>query len=331
MVSPELPVSSSASYTDRKGGLVAFGIMTMCLGGIFALLVPLIIFSMSIAPKGLPGQDLKAIIPAVVFYGLMAVVLIWLGIGSIKARRWARALLLILSWSALLIGVFSLAFMFVWMPRIVEVANQGAPAGQSAPMGFIMGMTMFFMFVIMVLIPGVWVLFYRSRNVKVTCEVEDPVERWTDRCPLPVIGLSLWIASAIPSLVFMALGYKAVVPFFGNFLVGPGGMAIYLVLAALWAYAARALYQLRWSGWWIVAVSVVLFGVSAFLTYSRHDIMELYELMGYPAEQMAELKKFNFLSGQTMAWMMSGFVVPLLGYLIFVRRYFPSASRANLE
>ena len=38
-------------------------------------------------------------------------------------------------------------------------------------------------FVIYIVIPGVAVLFYRSPHVKHTCEVRDPVERWTDRCP----------------------------------------------------------------------------------------------------------------------------------------------------
>lgn len=328
MLPPDLPVASGTPYKDRKSGLVAFGIMTLLLGGICALFIPLIAFSASMVPKNAGGQEMRTLLPAVGFYGLLAVTFIWLGIGSIKARRWARALLLILSWGWLLVGLLTMVFMVAWMPKMIEVASADVPANQPAPpMGFIMGFAMVFMFVIMVVIPGVWVLFYQSRHVKATCEAEDPVERWTDRCPLPVIGLSLWLGSAIPSLIFMVLGYKAVFPFFGTFVVGPAGVAIYLLLAVLWAYAAWAMYKLRWSGWWIVAVSIIVFGVSAFLTYSRHDIIELYELMGYPAEQIAQLKKFNFLSGPNTGWMMLGFMAPFLGYLIFVRRYFAAAHR----
>jgi hypothetical protein len=323
MLPSDIAAPSSVPYTDRKTGLVVFGIMTLLLGAVCALFVPLMVMGMSMAPKNSPSQDMRAILPAIAIYGILAVAFVWLGIGSIKARRWARALLLILSWGWLIVGLFSMVFMLVLMPRIIEVTSADVPAGQSGPpMGFIMGITMVFMFVIMVLIPGAWVLFYQSRHVKATCEAEDPVERWTDRCPLPVIGLSIWLGLTIPSLLFMALGYTAVVPFFGTFVVGPGGMAIYLLFAALWAYAAWAMYKLQWSGWWIAMVSVVLFAVSAFITYSRHDITELYNLMGYPAEQIAQMKKFSFMSGPTAAWMMLGFMLPFLGYLIFVRRYF---------
>src|SRR6185312_5588971 len=41
------------------------------------------------------------------------------------------------------------------------------------------------------LIPGTMVLFYGSQNVRLTCEHHDPVIRWTDRCPPPVLGACL--------------------------------------------------------------------------------------------------------------------------------------------
>ena len=327
MLSPELPESEPAPYIDRRGGLVAFGIVTMLLGGVCALFVPLMIAATSMAPKAGPAVDSRAILPAVFLYGGLAVTFFWLGLGSIKARRWARALLLILSWSWLLVGVFTMVTMAFVMPKMSETMNVGVTAGPSAPpMDAIMGFAMFIVFIIMVLIPGVWVLFYRSRHVKATCEAEDPGESWTDRCPLPVIAISIWLLSVIPSLLFMVLGYKSVVPLFGTFVVGPIAVAVYLLFGAVWVYAAWAIYKLRWSGWWAVVVSVVLFTISAFLTYSRHDITELYELMGYPAEQVAMMKKFSFMSGPTAGWASVGFALPFLGYLMFLRKYFVAAN-----
>jgi len=35
---------------------------------------------------------------SILFYALLAVLFVWLGIGSIMARRWARALVLVSSW-----------------------------------------------------------------------------------------------------------------------------------------------------------------------------------------------------------------------------------------
>ena len=52
-------------------------------------------------------------------------------------------------------------------------------------------------------------------------------------------------------------------PFFGTFLTGAPGIAFYLVLALLWAYASRAIYRLDVRGWWIVLFAFCLFMVSS--------------------------------------------------------------------
>jgi hypothetical protein len=62
----------------------------------------------------------------------LAVALIWLGIGSIKARRWARALLLIFSWSWLVMGVCMTAVMPFFMAKVMANLPPNAKTGQPA-------------------------------------------------------------------------------------------------------------------------------------------------------------------------------------------------------
>jgi hypothetical protein len=326
-----LPPGPTAPFENRKTGLTIFGIMTLLFGVLCALFVPLLFVSLAMTPRtGAPARDLPQILPAVATYGGLAVVLIWLGIGSIKARRWARALLLVLSCSWLLIGIISTAVIAVAMPKIMA-AQAAAPAGQPAPppeaMSVIVGFTVAFIAVLMVILPAIWVWFYRSPHVKATCEAADPVERWTDRSPLPVIAVSLWLLFSVPSILFAPVAYKGVVPFFGNFLVGPVATAIYILMAALWTYGAWAMYKLRPLGWWLITVSIVVSGISGFLTYSRHSIGELYRLLDYPAEQIALIEKLNFLTGTGMAWMMVATLVPFLGYMLYLRKYFAQPAR----
>ena len=99
---------TAVQFKDRKAGLVIFGILTVMMGVVCALFVPLAIFAQTVSakPTGAP-PNYHVIVPAIVTYGGLAVILIWLGIGSIKSRRWARALLLIFSWSWLIVGVLS--------------------------------------------------------------------------------------------------------------------------------------------------------------------------------------------------------------------------------
>ncbi|MDR3404013.1 MAG: hypothetical protein P4L99_16065 [Chthoniobacter sp.] len=324
MPTPTETVDASSGFQDRKTGLVVFGILTALMGGLCALLIPLIFFSQSMAARSGVPQNTQVLWSVVPIYGGLAVMLIWLGIGSMMARRWARALLLILSWTGLIIGVISIVFMAFAMPQILASTHAaGQPELSASANSIVMVVMMIVMGVIYVVLPGTWLLFYRSRHVKATCEAYDPVARWTDRCPLPVIAVCLWLGFSSASMLLMAALYKGVFPLFGNFVVGPLGSVIYILTALLWGYCAWAFYKLEQRGWWIVVVTLCLFAMSAFLTYSRHDPLELYTLMGYPEQQIAQIQKLGFLKGQTMAWFSLGAMVPFLGYLIYLRRFFP--------
>ena len=200
------------------------------------------------------------------------------------------------------------------------------PAGQpelpEAAKVMMMVIPLVFMGVIFLVLPAVWVFFYRSPHVKATCEARDPVPRWTDGCPLPVLAVSLWLAMGVPMMLMMPLAYNSVLPFFGEFLTGMPGALGFLVLAGVWAWCARALYRLDVRGWWVMAVSFCAFTVSHVLTYSRHDVMELYALMGYPEQQMEQIKKFNFITSGWMVWGSLLTMLPIFGYLIYVKKFF---------
>jgi hypothetical protein len=326
-------VIPSNACKDRKTGLVIFGILTSLMGLLCALFVPLMLFGQAMAAKAGTPQNSQTIIPAILIYGLLAVVLVWLGVGSMMARRWARALLLIFSWSWLTIGVISTGVMVLVLPQVMEVISATNPPGQpevpAAAKTLMLVVPMLMIGVIYVLLPAAWVLFYRSSHVKATCEVYDPVVRWTDRCPLPLLAVSLWLAFSVPTMLMMAVAFKGVLPMFGSFVFGPPGSALCILIALLLGYSAWAFYKLDLRGWWIIVVSIVLFSISAFITYSRHDLMELYSLMGYPEEQIAQLRKFNFLKGSTMAWASLCGMLPILGYLIYVRRYFVPSNQSD--
>jgi len=329
-MAPELATTGSPyGYADRKTGLIVFGILIILMGLVCALFVPLMILGQSMAPQGSTGMT-HTILPAAVMYLGIAVVFIWLGIGSIMARRWARALLLVLSGSWLVMGVVSMGMMIFLLPKIAAGINAAPHSAGHAPppeMGAIFTtIMMIIMGVIYIVIPGVLFLFYRSRHVKATCDALDPVERWTDGTPLPVLAMCLWLPFTSAVLVMMALAYHGVLPFFGSFLSGPMGAVVYLVMAVILAYATREMYHLRWIGWWLVTVSICLFAISSFLTYSRHNIYEVYVLMGYSEQELAQLRQFNFFQGKTMAWMTLVSMTPFVGYLLFLRRYFPGAK-----
>jgi Ni,Fe-hydrogenase I cytochrome b subunit len=107
---------------------------------------------------------------------VMAVWFILTGVGSIKARRWARVLILYSSWIELICRICQFVLYLLLMP---------VPRGESAFMRMpwaVRAMTIFGL-----IIPGVFVLFYGSTNVKATCAFRDSETRWNDKYPLLVL------------------------------------------------------------------------------------------------------------------------------------------------
>ena len=311
-------------YKDRSTGLMIFGILTLLLGCLCGLFIPLMLVGLLAAPAGSPQTSLSAILPAIFIYGVLAVALIWLGIGSIKARRWARALLVILSWTSLGTGVLVLIFLVFLLPKILGNITNNASGNNAMPQGAVVAMivTMAIIFGgILILIPGVWAFFYTSRHVKATCEARDPVLRWTDACPLPVLGLSIWLAFSGPMVLITQIAGHGVMPFFGIFLTGGAGGLFCFFMIFVWVYSAWLLYKLKPLGWWMIFVAICLLMISTFLTFSRHDALEMYRLMNYPQAQIDQMEKTGLLVGNQFIWICAIWMLPFLGYLWFIRRY----------
>jgi hypothetical protein len=321
---------AAPAYKDRSTGLMVFGILTLLLGSLAGLLVPLMLVGQLTAARTNPGSaNVAAMVPAMAVYGVLAVALIWLGIGSIQARRWARALLLIFSWSWLVMGIFTLIGMAFLIPTVLKNVSSAQAANgttnHALPPGAMAGV-MIFMFLFLgfffILLPVVWTIFYSSRHVKATCDARDGVTRWTDACPLPVLALCAWLLFSVPMMLLMPLMGHVVLPCFGGFLTGVPAALGYLVVAAIWSYAAWLIYHLKPLGWWLILIGMIVFMASSLITFAHHDVLEMYQLMGYPQAQIDQMQQIGLLTGHRMDWLIGLSAVPFLGYVLFVKKYF---------
>jgi hypothetical protein len=318
-----LPTPAVPPFKDRRAGLIALGILEILLGAGCALMIPLMVFGQLMAANmsGAP-PSLRMIIPAALIYVVLAVTLIWLGIGSIKCRRWARGLLLILSWSWLAVGIISVAAMVFLLPRILSAGNPGGPGMPPGAVVAVMVVSLVVLGVLFVAVPAVMVLFYRSGHVQATCEARDPVARWTDASPLPVLAVTCWLWFGGATMLLMPLGYNGVLPCFGTLLSGVLGGLVCVALAALWFWLGWMFYKVRPAGWWILVGVMLLLILSNVLTFTRVDLMEMYQQMGYPEAQIEMIRKQGWLTNSTMLWWSVAAMVPILGYLLWVRRFF---------
>jgi len=316
----------TSQFKDMRTGLIAFGIIQIIFGGFCALAIPFMIFGMlvsTISGKSSAAPiSVRMMVPSVLFYVVLAIWFIWMGVGSIKARRWARALILVSSSLWLIGGICGLIFMFLFIPGMYDQMAKNTQMPRPAVL--IMKSVMIgFMTVFYVVIPAALVLFYKSKNVKATCEFRDPQVRWTDKCPLPVLAISflfgIWAASAL----FTGF-YRWTIPFFGFILSGIPGATVALVIMLLSAYNAWGTYRLDIKAWWCSVLLIIALALSTAITFSRVSIWDLYEKINFPKQQMDMMKQSGVLQTSTMVVLGGLWSLGLLAYLLYIRRYFVS-------
>ncbi|HWA26860.1 MAG TPA: hypothetical protein VG734_14470 [Lacunisphaera sp.] len=323
---PVAPPPPPPDYVDRSTWLLIFGILEIILGGLCLLMVPFMFIGQMMAAKqaGTEFSFPMAAQSALTFL-ILATGLIWLGIGSIKARRWARALLLCFGWMGLCIGVVSLAVVISSLGSIGDIMRQQGrtlPPGAVAVAKFFAVATVVFIYV---LIPGTLVLFYRGRNVKLTCEYLDPVERWTDRCPLPVIAMCILQTYGAFAIV-MTPWFGSAFPLFGYVVTGWPAKLLLFGFGAFSLFAARGFYRLQPRFWLLYTALVTAMGISTIITFLRVDVLVFYRSAGMPETQIQQIAANPVMQGHFMAWLMALSMGLYLGYLLYLRRYFSKPS-----
>jgi len=285
--------------------------------GVFcALLVPLILVATS--PAG--AADLRTTVPSMVLYTVVAAVFIWLGVGSIRARRWACELTLSLSWIWLVTGICSMV-VAAWL---VPAMLRGMAASSDLPSNFVFIINLVIFGIIgflYVILPGAFVLFYRSPHVAATCRARDRSPQWTDDLPRRLLTLVIvWALAAVSVLMMPAYGFVA--PFFGIVLNGASGAAVWAAILAgcvvlTWGSARRA----PWA-WWGGVAAIILATLSSVITAARVDPAEFVLAMGLPEEQLVLLSGIAMPGRWVMALVWVVVWGTFLAYLMTVRRFF---------
>lgn len=313
---------------DRSTRLMLFGIFQIMLGSLCGLMGLMVVVVSVLGPMakapGSEAMNVQTMIPGMVLYFVLAVGLIWLGVGSIRARRWAWTLTVLLSWMWLIIGVaaFAGSVLFAGSAMSASLEQQA----KMPPQAIVVFQIIFgaILACVYILLPGVFLIFYHRESVRATCQRRDPRIPWTDRCPMPVLALSILQASSAAMWMPMMAFYGWVMPVFGVILSGAVGAAVILLLTLVMAYLAWGTYRLQMAAWWGMLLLCIVGIFNTVVTFSQMDLMEMYEKMRMPAAQLEMMRKSGVIEmmSRWMPWMGLVGGVLWLGYLLYVRRYF---------
>ncbi len=335
--SPAPATPAPPAYTDRGTGLTIFGVFQIILGLLAALMIPLAalgMFMSRFAPGGSAGMRPGQFISGIASYAFIAAALLTLGIGSVRMKRWARALTLVTSWYWLIMGVLITILLTAVMPVTMRTAmaqaqqntpNAPSPEFTTGIMAVMVTFIIVFAAVFLIVVPIAFVIFYSRQDVELTCRHRDPVERWTDRTPLPVLGAS--VVLFIGALYMFAVGVTTpMFPFFGQYLTGIGAVACFLVLAAVDLYLSIGLFRLQSSAWWIAVLLAPIRLLSMILTYRKADLMQAYSKMGFSDEQLQVMNSNPMFRGHIILWWSLFSLILFFGYLLWLKRYFKAPT-----
>lgn len=318
---PSIP---HGEFRDQSTGLILFGVLQLLLGGASGLMTLVMVATLAMpGTEQATGASLRMMLPGMAMYVLLALGFIVLGIGSIRARRWAWTLTVVLSWLWLVMGgiacvsaVFFASSMFASMQRQVG----GRPEFLIVTL-LISGV---FLLIVYVVLPGSFLLFYQRASVRATCEARDPRIPWTDRCPKPVLALSLlltfWSVMSLASTVTSG----GMFPMFGATLYGLPGAAAFLLLALATACLAWGTYRLKPIAWWGTLLLFVAVPLSSWLTFSRTNPLDMYTKAGLSADQLETIRNSGVLESWPLMGTWGSLVggVVAVGYLLCLRPCF---------
>jgi hypothetical protein len=304
--------------------LVLFGLIAVLLGvgallvGLLNLVLPFVDELVPPAARG--SQDLSTALMGFLTYAIIAGVLIWAGVGSVRKRRWVPAVMLVLAWSWLLFGGCAVLLAAFFLDEMLLLAGPGAAPLPPELARIVTVVVLGSLALGGIALPALYVWIYRDPQLQITCLRNDPRPSWSDGLPRPVLGLSLVLWAAAILTIPMAL--RPVVPLFGLLVTGAWGVLLTLAGAGITALLALGIRRRSSAAWWATTVLLVLLGLSVALTAHRADPAELTGALGFPEVPTASGSPAGSVARLAVVW--ASIAVTLLSvlYMAAIHRHF---------
>lgn len=329
--------SGRPPFRDQSGLLVAIALLEILIGAGFALIgagnVVFAFFSgrlSAVTAAGGFSSDSPLgrylLLVSLVEYLGGAAFFIVIAVGTLRARRWARTLMLIVSWAWLVGGGIAMGLSAVVMPALLSQL----PGTEDDPSlhGMAMAAILTFLAVFCVVLPGFFVIAYSGRNVRKTFERRHPEPTWTDGRPKSVLGLSLGLLlCGLAGLMSLPLGSMAL---FGTLLTGRAAVAAILITACLWIVMGRLIYGMTVRGWWANLAFAILMHASWALSIRAGAFDRLYGQLEIDPRMMQALRPFGARGAVAYLLVLASALI-WIGGLVLLRRHFTGGKKPETK
>lgn len=303
---------------DRRVGLVVAGTLEIVLGILcFTLAMLLLIVVSTTGLGGMKGSQFWMAMGGMFYLTAWFIVM---GLGSLKAKRWARALVLVGAWVTVFFGTLALALVLYILPEVHALMTASGFIAPMVAMG-ILYFVIFVLFVLQVLFPVLAIIFYNLQGVQATCERINPEPCWTDRVPLPLLAMGFISAMGCLSIV-AGVTTNYVVFVYGKVVSGGYGFLVTLCISAGFGYVGWGAFRRKMHAWWGAYALVLITSSSMMLTFSGLEVETLFAQMGYTAGQIERLGHFKAFNPAMLTFISCIWGIMACIYLVWVRDCF---------
>jgi len=278
--------TNNSTYQDRTRWFKVSGVLLLLSGIAVGLLGPLEMYCFYLFSEG--GRFHYAgfgfgsfmfgnIAAQIVGYYLIAALLIPLGYGHLKMRRWVRPLTLALLWAWLIVGA----------PLIVVVSFILLATKDLSLLAALLALVLLALSYLV--LPGLLIRFYRGRDVRQTLATKDPRSYWIEGVPTPILVLSCLYAFYVIMLHILIL-FNGMYPVFGVFRYGLQGIVLLdITIAGLACITWGTLLRRLWA-WWGSVILLGLFTCSTILTFCRSSYSAILSGLAFPPREIEFLR-----------------------------------------
>jgi hypothetical protein len=314
---------------NRRGLLIAFGIVQILIACLLFLMTLLAALLPMAAVNQRPASAISPTALAVVIflvYGIPAVIFLVLGIGSIRAKNWARIGTLIISWIWLAFGVMQMFVVFFLLPSVLRSLPPQPNQPPNLEQAVVAGAAVFFG-AFFVVLPAIFLAVYHSKHVRATCLAGTPEPRGVET-PVILWILTLWMALGVLGMIYLLFTpYPAVI--FGVLIPGVAGKSIYLTTGVVYVWAAWGLWRRELLAWRVVFWLQLFWVASAIVSFTTRDILQLYREMGMSAQELAFLERLP-LSPNVFLLLCLVPTLVFMGLLFYAKRYFSTPPKTPI-
>lgn len=275
-----------ADFRDLGRILDVIGLLLLGVGLFCALLGPIEIYTFYMFSEGgrfhYPGFGFGSflfglIAVQIMGYYVLALLLIPLGYGHLRKRRWARTLSLTVFWTWLVVGI-PLVLLFLFILLSAKELTIGVA------LVFVVLMAASYL-----LLPWLLITFYNSRHVRLTFESRDPNSYWTEDLPQPVLVVSALLLFYTITL-HIPIFFRGLFPLFGVLVYDLEGFLL-ITFSIVWlAFLAWGALQRRTWAWWGALAYFVLLTISALLTLWPASLSDILAVLRFPPTEMEALQ-----------------------------------------